>query len=351
MTARTVFTSKKQPGGSPQTPPAAAKHTRQIPDFPRRMFFLTMGSAAVTTGFQANIVADGLLTERTQYRVTTPDNDENQAAADRFPGKTWYLLGGFLVSYRDTDRKLAALQAAMNQRAPASYIGYSNEGIDIAALFIEIQRDVFRRKIDTVYFYGDSFGGMVAMVLGSLLTQIGLTVKLIIMGSSPSNVADTLDPGKEYISLAGQVVPYLGIVGRLGAGIWAGISNPNGQGMYRAARRGIARSFDPNNNSLILSTSQATFLQAFPRQYDGGIPTSTGIGLLYDPKDFIVDAAAARRGWEALLPRNPLFAYDIPNTGHASPEIHPDAYRTALSIMLDKLDPPPITSKPLQPIF
>lgn len=351
MTASTALTSKQQQGGNREKPPPVAKRTHQIPDVPRRMFFLTMGAAAVTTAFQANIVADAMLTERTQYRVTTPDNEENQAAAARFPGKTWYLLGGFRVSYRDTGRKLAALQPAMNQRAPASYIGYSNDGIDVAQLFIAIRRDVFERKIDTVYFYGDSFGGMVSVVLGSLLTQIGLTVKLIVMGSSPSNVADTLDPGKEYISLAGQIVPYLGVLGRLGAGLWAGLANPNGQGMYSAARRGIAGSFDLSNNSLILSTSQATFLQAFPRQYDGGIPTSTGIGLLYDPEDFIVDSASATRGWEALLPRNPRFSYSIPKTGHASPEINPEIYRTALRVVLDELDPPPVTSKPLQPIF
>ncbi|AIY03391.1 hypothetical protein ART_3792 [Arthrobacter sp. PAMC 25486] len=351
MTASTAFHSTQHQDGDSEPPTPVAKHTRQIPDMPRRLFFLTMGTAAFSTAFQANISADALLTERTQYRVTTPDNEENKTAAQRFPGKTWYLLAGFRVSYRDAGRKLAALQPVMNERAPASYIGYSNDGIDVAQLFIAIQRDVYQRKIDTVYFYGDSFGGMVAVVLGSLLASAGLKVKLIVMGSSPSNVSDTLDPGKEYIDLAGRIVPYLGVVGRLGAGIWGGLSNPNGQGMYQAARRGISHSFDPNNNSLILSTTQATFLSAFPRQYDGGLPTTTGIGLIYDPDDFIVNASAAIRGWEALLPRNPRFDYNIPKTGHASPEIHPDIYRTALTVVLDELDPPPLTSRPDQPIF
>lgn len=351
MTTSTAFHSTQHQDGEPELPAPVAKNTRQIPDMPRRLFLLTMGTAAVTTAFQANIAADVLLTERTQYRVTTPDNEENKTAALRFPGKTWYLLAGFRVSYRDTGRKLEALQPAMNDRAPASYIGYSNEGIDVAQLFIAIQRDVFERKIDTVYFYGDSFGGMVAVVLGSLLASAGLQVKLIVMGSSPSTVTDTLDPGKEYIDLAGKIVPYLGVLGRLGAGIWGGLANPNGQGMYQAARRGISYSFDPNSNSLILSTTQATFLNAFPRQFDGGLPTTTGIGLIYDPDDFIVNANAAIRGWEALLPRNPRFAYNVPKTGHASPEIHPDIYRTALNVVLDELDPPPLTSRPDQPIF
>ncbi|MBP2411823.1 hypothetical protein JOF48_000622 [Arthrobacter stackebrandtii] len=351
MTVRTASPSTADPGGGPERPVPEPRHTRQIPDVPRRLFFLTMGAAAATTAFQANIAADTLLTERTQYRVTTPDNDENRAAAEQFPGRTWYLLAGFRVSYRDAGRKLAALQPAMNKRAPASYIGYSNEGIDVAQLFIAIQRDVYARNLDTIYFYGDSFGGMVAVVLGSLLASAGFKVKMVVMGSSPSNVSDTLDPGKEYIDLAGRVVPYLGVVGRIGAGIWGGLANPNGQGMYQAARRGISYSFDPRNNSLILSTTQATFLAAFPRQYDGGLPASTGIGLIYDPDDFIVNASAAIRGWEALLPRNPRFEYGVPKTGHASPEIHPDVYRTALSVVLDELDPPPVTSRPVQPIF
>ena len=361
MTVSTEFPSPRHQDDEPERPDPAAKqsrakhagikHAHQIPDMPRRLFFLTMGTAAATTAFQANIAADTLLTERTQYRIATPDNEENRTAAQRFPGRTWYLLGGFRVSYRDAGRKLAALQPAMNERASASYIGYSNEGIDVAQLFIAIQRDAYERKIDTVYFYGDSFGGMVAVVLGALLAEQGLKIKLIVMGSSPSNVSDTLDPGKEYINLAGSVVPYLGVLGRLAAGIWGGLTNPNGQGMYQAARRGISHSFDPNSNSLILSTSQATFLAAFPKQYDGGLPATTGIGLIYDPDDFIVNAGAAIRGWEALLPRNPRFDYSVPKTGHASPEIHPDIYRTALTVVLDDLDPKPLTSKPVQPIF
>lgn len=347
---------RKKSTASPAAEPAAKKPgtqkaVHQIPDMPRRLFFTVMGAAAVTTSFQANIALDAKLTERTKYRITTADNPENRAAADRFPGKTWYLLAGFRVSYRDAGRKAAALQEAMNLRAPASYIGYSNDGIDIAQLFIEIQRDVYRRKIKTVYFYGDSFGGMAATVLASLLAQTGIQVRLIVMGSSPSSVADILDPGKEYISLAGRVVPYLGIVGRIGAGLWGGLANPNGQSMYQAARSGVWRSFDPENNSLILSTTQATFLQAFPSQYDGKVPTSTRIGLIYDPEDFIVNAASALRGWARIFPRNPSFAYDIPGTGHASPEIHPELYRTALSVVLDELDPPPLTTKPVQPIF
>ncbi|NVM98252.1 hypothetical protein [Arthrobacter sp. SDTb3-6] len=327
------------------------RHTRQVPNTPRRWLLGTVAAAAASTAFNANIAADYQLTERSQFRVTTPDNDENKTAANRFPGRTWYLLGGFGVSYRDTGRKLAALQPAMNERAPASYIGYSNGGIDIAQLFIAVQRDTFERKIDTVYFYGDSFGGMAATVLAGLLEGIGIHVRVIIMGSSPSSVADVLDPSKEYISLAGQVVPYLGLVGRLAAGVWSGLANPNGQGMYQAARSGIGSSLNVSSDSLILKTTQATFLQAFPAQYDGGIPSSTGIGLLYDPKDFIVNARMAIVGWEALFPKNPHVEYDIPNTGHASPEIHPDIYRVALTVIVDQLDPPPLTTRPVQPIF
>ncbi|MHA7306078.1 hypothetical protein ACX80E_12660 [Arthrobacter sp. TMN-49] len=337
--------------GEPEGPAPAGEKTRQIPDVPRRVFLLTLGTAAVTTAFQANIAADYLLTERSQYRITTPDNAENRAAAQRFPGKTWYLLGGFRVSHRDAGRKAAALQGAMNQRAPASYIGYSNEGIDIAALFIAIQRDLHARKIHTVYFYGDSFGAMAAVVLASLLTSIGITVAVVVMGSSPSSVRDIVDPGKAYISVAGKVVPYVGLLGRLATGVFGGLANPNGQGLYDAARGGISRSLDPENNSLILSTTQATFLQAFPAQYDGGILSSTGIGLIYDPADFIVNARAATLGWESMFPHNPHFAYNVPNTGHASPEIHPAVYTTALRVVLDQLDPLPLTSKPVQPIF
>lgn len=328
-----------------------AKKPYQVPAVPRRMVLWSLAAAAAATAFKANIAADYLITESNQFRVTTPDNEANRTAAARFPGKTWYLLGGFGVSYRDTGRKLEALQPAMNQRASASYIGYSNNGIDIAQLFIAIQRDVFKRKIDTIYFYGDSFGGMPSVVLGSLLEENGINVKVIVMGSSPSNVSDVLDPSKQFINLAGEVVPKLGIAGKVVTSIWDSIANPNGQGMYSAVKAGLNGSQNDSSNSLILNTSQATFLKAFPAQYDGHIPRSTGIGLMYDPEDFIVNAPLAIAGWESIFPYNPTFRYDIPHTGHASPEIHPEIYRTGLGIILDKLDPLPLTSKPVQPIF
>jgi hypothetical protein len=318
----------------------------QIHDIGRRRFLLTMGTAAAVTAFRANIALDYEFTENTSFKVITPDNPANAAAAQQFPGAAWYLLGGFEVSNRTAGNKLAALQPAMNERAQASYIGYSNEGIDVAQLFIAIQNDAYQRKITTAYLYGDSFGGMVAVVLAPLLEQNGIHVKMIVFGSSPSNVADVLDPGKRYISLAGAVVPYLGIVGRLAVGAWSGLANPNGQDMYVAARTGIASSFDTGQNSLILNTSQATFLKAFPEQYDGGVSPTTCIGLMYDPDDFIVNASLAIRGWHVLLPRNLFFRYDVPNTGHASPEIHPDTYRTGLRILQDTLVPLPSQQQP-----
>ncbi len=313
----------------------------QPADISRRLLLLTIGGAAALTAFRTNIAANDLITDNLSFKVITPQNKENANAAGRFPGATWYLLGGFEVTNGTAGRKLAALQPAMNERAEASYIGYSNRGIDVAQLFIAITRDAYVRKINTVYLYGDSFGGMVAVVLAPLLEQNGLHVKVIVFGSSPSSVADVKDPGKQYISLAGAVVPYLGIVGGLGWGIWSGLSNPNGQDMYTAAQSGVQSSFDGERNSLILNTSQATFLKAFPAQYEGGISPLTSIGLLYDPADFIVNAASAMRGWRRLLPNNNFFRYDIANTGHASPEIHPDTYQTALRVLQDVLAPLP----------
>lgn len=307
----------------------------------RRSLLLSLTGAAAVTAFRANIAANYLITDNLSFKVVTLQNTANNDAAGQFPGATWYLLGGFEVSNGTARRKLEALQPAMNERAQASYIGYSNSGIDVAQLFIAIIRDAYVRKINTVYLYGDSFGGMVAVALAPLLEQNGLHVKLIVFGSSPSSVADVKDPGKQYISLAGAVVPYLGIVGRLTWGVWSGLRNPNGQDMYAAAKSGVQTSFDGEQNSLILNTSQATFLKAFPAQYDGGIAASTGIGLLYDPQDFIVNAAAAIRGWHRLLPANNFFRYDIADTGHASPEIHPDTYQTALRVLQDVLAPLP----------
>ncbi|MCZ2404026.1 hypothetical protein IV498_12755 [Paenarthrobacter sp. Z7-10] len=313
----------------------------QIHDIGRRRFFVTMGAAAAVTAVRTNIALDYQFTENRSFKVSTPDNDGNAAAAAAFPGSSWYLLGGFRVSNRTAGRKLAALQPVMNERAQASYIGYSNEGIDVAQLFIAIMSDAYERKITTAYLYGDSFGGMVAVVLAPLLEQNGIHVKMIVFGSSPSSVVDVLDPGKRYISVAGAVVPYLGLAGRLAAGVWSGIANPNGQDMYEAARNGVESSFDAGRNSLILSTSQATFLKAFPAQYDGGIATSTCIGLMYDPEDFIVNTRSAIRGWHALLSHNPFYRYDVPHTGHASPEIYPEIYRTGLGVLQDVLVPLP----------
>ncbi|MDQ6752205.1 MAG: hypothetical protein M3017_02015 [Actinomycetota bacterium] len=340
---RTSAPSEEPPAQQPPPHHGPARHqahqAHQIHDIGRRRFLLTMGTAAAVTAFRTNIAVDYRFTENTSFKVITPENDANAAAAAAFPGTAWYLLGGFRVSNRTAANKLAALQPAMNERAPASFVGYSNEGIDVAQLFIAIQNDVYRRKIHTAYLYGDSFGGMVAAVLAPLLEQNGIHVKMIVFGSSPSSAGDVQDQAKRYISLAGAVVPYFGIVGRLAYGAWNGLANPNGQDMYEAARGGIEQSLDGDRTSLILNVSQATFLKAFPTQYDGGISTSTYIGLMYDPDDFIVNARTAMEGWHSLLARNPFYRYDLPNTGHASPEIHPNTYRTALRILQDALVP------------
>ncbi|WP_427016594.1 hypothetical protein ACQCSX_17965 [Pseudarthrobacter sp. P1] len=330
-------------------PRRASKH--QIADIGRRRLLMALGAAAVVTAFRANIAADYQLTEDKSFKVVTPPNPGNDAAAARHPGSAWYLLGGFRVSNRTAARKLAALQGAMNERAPASYIGYSNEGIDVAQLFIAIRADAYARKITTAYLYGDSFGGMVAAVLAPLLEQNGIHVRMMVLASAPSNVAQVKDPGKEYIALAGVVVPYMGVVGRLAAGVWSGLANPNGEDMYQAARSGVAQQLDPTHSSLILATTQATFLQAFPAQFDGGVSPATEVGLLYDPEDFIVDAAAAIRGWRVLLPANTAFQYDVPHTGHASPEFNSETYSTALRVLQDALAPLPGIPQPRRRYF
>ena len=61
MTTSTAHEFKQQDGETTE-PAAPGESPRQIPDMPRRWFLLTMGTAAVTTAFKANIAADSFLT-------------------------------------------------------------------------------------------------------------------------------------------------------------------------------------------------------------------------------------------------------------------------------------------------
>ncbi|MBT1004096.1 hypothetical protein KIH31_16030 [Paenarthrobacter sp. DKR-5] len=319
----------------------ARKTAGPVPDISRRRFIAGSAATLAMAFFGTNLSLEYIITENTSFEVITPDNDENRFAALRFPSSAWYLLGGYQVPNRAVRAKLKGLQPAMNERAPASYVGYSNEGIDIDKLFVAIYNDANKRRIGDIYLYGDSFGGMVATVLAPMLEDAGYRVRMIVMGSSPSSSFDVLDANKQLIDVAGYLGPYVGVLGRMAVGAMDGVQNPNGRGMYEAVTQGIERSLDGSNNSVLLRTSQGKFLEAFPRQYHGNISPATGIGLLYDEQDPIVDAASAKRGWHRLLPKNPFYEYDLQGVGHASPEYHSPEYQTGLTIIQDQLDPPP----------
>lgn len=317
------------------------KTSRPIPELGRRRFITGTVSTLALAFFGTNLSLEYLITENTSFEVITPDNDQNAFAAKRFPSSAWYLLGGYRVPNRAVRAKLDGLQPAMNERAPASYIGYSNEGINMDKLFVAIFNDANKRKIQNIYLYGDSFGGMVATVLAPLLESAGLRVRMIVMGSSPSSSFDVMDASKNLITVAGYLGPYVGVLGRMAVGAVDGVQNPNGRDMYEAATQGIERSLDGTSSSVLLRTSQGKFLEAFPRQYKGDLSPRTGIGLLYDKKDPIVNADSAIRGWHSLLAKNTFYEYDLKDVGHASPEYHPDEYRTGLLVLQDVLDPAP----------
>ena len=111
-----------------------------------------------------------------------------------FPHASWILFPGYKTSWEEAQWILNALRGSLNKRGQLAAVGYSNEGLDIDEVVIAVIEHVRAHNITTLYFYGHSFGGMVATQVAARLRELhGVEVAFILLDSSPCNRHDVLD--------------------------------------------------------------------------------------------------------------------------------------------------------------
>ena len=111
-----------------------------------------------------------------------------------FPNASWFLFPGYKTSWEEAQWILNALRGSLNKRGQLAAVGYSNLGLDIDQIVIAVIEHVRAHKLTTLYFYGHSFGGMVATQVAARLRELhGVEVAFILLDSSPYSRCDVLD--------------------------------------------------------------------------------------------------------------------------------------------------------------
>ncbi|GGC90816.1 hypothetical protein GCM10011512_17340 [Tersicoccus solisilvae] len=249
------------------------------------------------------------------------------------PETSWLVLPGFKLSWEESQWVLASLAPAMVRRGRLAWAGYSNEGLEIAALTRATLAYADERGITSMLLYGHSFGGMVAVQLAVRLRRAGLTVPLIVLDSTPHSRLDVLNArwfdGLVYSYELGYAIPS---TVRAAMEFGERVANKN-ERTWRQIADQTAAQLSPTAPSSMLIQSESAYIY----NYDVGVFAhdlgSTAVGYLGNAGDDTVDAVNAAAGWAEALPRNlvpPLISTAGARPTHASPQWNPLLYQRAL---------------------
>ncbi|MCU1510410.1 MAG: Tat pathway signal protein, partial [Arthrobacter sp.] len=148
------------------------RHAAELKRFSRRNFLVGTGSASL-------LAADMLFTRRvqTERRVHKILPVPDETAEKYFPNASWFLFPGYKTSWEEALWILNALRGSLNKRGQLAAVGYSNMGLDIDQIVIAVVEHSRAHKLNQLYFYGHSFGGMVATQVAARLRELhGLEV-------------------------------------------------------------------------------------------------------------------------------------------------------------------------------
>lgn len=316
------------------------RHAAELKRFSRRSFLIGTGSASV-------LAADMLFTrqvqaERRVHRIlTVPD----ETAEKYYPHASWFLFPGYKTSWEEALWILNALRGALNKRGRLAAVGYSNTGLDIDEIVIAVVEHARAHQLDTLYFYGHSFGGMVATQVAARLRELhGIEVAFILLDSSPYSKYDVLDQswfeGVVFLYESGFRFP---TVVRGGYEL--------GERMLHKDERSWAQVVDqtleqlsPIAPSSVLIQSESAYIYHFDATRFVGKLGGTRMAFIGNPRDRTVDYETARDSWSLTFKDN--MASDSHRTdgarpAHASPGWNPFVYRPVIEGLQDELFPLP----------
>ncbi len=298
----------------------------------------------VGSGLGLGIATDLYVTRQIQeYRMKTallalPD----EYAETHFPTTSWILFPGYKTSWEEARWILNSLRPAMKLRGQMAAVGYSNRGLDIHEIFAEVRRHIRITQLETVYFYGHSFGGMVAVQVAAMLREIGVSVEVILLDSSPESKYDVLDQawfeGVVYLYEHGYRIPS---VVRGGYELSERVVHKN-ERSWRQILNQTLEQLSPLAPSSVLIQSESAYIYAYDSTRFRNRLGDTEMVWFGNPEDGTVNYQSARTGWAETFPEN-MVSNDRITVGavppHASPQWNSGVYEAVLKDIFDQVLP------------
>ncbi|MET3810631.1 thioesterase domain-containing protein [Arthrobacter sp. UYEF3] len=316
------------------------RHAAELKRFSRRKFLLGAGGAAV-------LASDMLFTRRVQTErrvnkiLTVPDD----VAARYIPRASWFLFPGYKTSWEEAQWILNSLRGALNQRGQLAAVGYSNVGLDIDKMVIAVIEHVRANQLDSLYFYGHSFGGMVAVQVAARLLELhGVKVAFILLDSSPSSRYDVLDQswfeGVVFLYESGFRFP---TVLRGGYELGERVLNKHERSWGQVLDQTWEQLSPIAPSSVLIQTESAYIYHFDPSRFVGKLGDAK-MAFIGNPGDETVSYETARDAWMLRFKANMVsdsLRTDGARPAHASPQWNPFVYRPLIEKLQDEFLPLP----------
>lgn len=308
--------------------------------FSRRGFLAGAGSAGL-------LAADMLLTREVQSQRRT---DRILPVADQFadayyPDASWFLFPGYKTSWEEAQWILNSLRGSLNKRARLAAVGYSNQGLNIDDVVKALIEYVRAEKLTKLFFYGHSFGGMVATQVAARLREIhGVEAQFIVLDSSPYSKHDVLDQswfdGVVFLYERGFRFPS---TLRGGYELGERVIHKD-ERSWRQILDQTMEQLSPIAPSSVLIQTESAYIYHFDGTRFAGKLGNAKMAYIGNPRDRTVRYQTAAEAWAVAFKDN-MVSTDLQTTGaapaHASPGWNPNIYRPILDELLDGYFPLP----------
>lgn len=306
----------------------------------RRNFLITAGAAGA-------LAADMLFTRRVQAerRATKILPVPDPFSDLYFPKASWILFPGYKTSWEEAQWILNSLRPALHQRGRLAAVGYSNLGLDVDEIVREIILHVRELKLEKLYFYGHSFGGMLATQVAARLLELhGVQTQVIVLDSSPFSRADVLDQswfdGVVFLYENGFRIPS---VLRGGYELGERVAHKD-ERTWRQILDQSLEQLSPIAPSSVLIQTESAYIYHFDGLRLAGKIGDAKMAFIGNAKDSTVDYESARAGWSKVFGANmvmPTLSTEGARPAHASPQWNGGIYRPLLERIQDELQPLP----------
>ena len=323
-------------------------HVSRIKRTSRRNFLITAGVSVALAG-------DMLFTRRVQAErratkiLPVPDSYSDLY----FPKASWILFPGYKTSWEEAQWILNSLRPALHQRGRLAAVGYSNLGLDVDEIVRELVLHVRELGLEKLYFYGHSFGGMLATQVAARLLELhGVETQLIVLDSSPFSRADVLDQswfdGVVFLYENGFRIPS---VLRGGYELGERVAHKD-ERTWRQILDQSLEQLSPIAPSSVLIQTESAYIYHFDGLRLAGKIGSAKMAFLGNSKDSTVNYESARAGWSKVFAANmklPVLSTEGARPAHASPQWSADVYRPLLERVQNELEPLP--PAPVEPSY